>query len=56
MADLKLLTVEQLYNYAREHNMEHARLKFHDGCYYDIVEAKISSSILYPDQQFIVLS
>lgn len=59
MAERKYTTVEQLYNYAREHNMEHARLKFHDvhdEYYYDIVEAKISSSIHYPDQQFIVLS
>ena len=52
----KLLTVEQLYNYARNHNMEHAKLQFQDGCYYDIVDAKISSSIHYPEQQFIVLS
>ena len=52
----KLLTVQQLYDYAREHNMEHARLRFEDGCRYDVVDAKISSSIMYPDQQFIVLS
>lgn len=56
MEEKKVLTVEQLYNYAREHNMEHARLQFHDGYYQDIVDAKISSSILYPGQQFIVLS
>ncbi len=56
MEKLKSLTVQQLYDYAREHNMEHARLMFNDGCNYDVVEAKISSSILYPDQQFIVLS
>ena len=52
----KLLTVQQLYDYARAHNMEHTRLRFMDGCYYDVVDAKISSSVLYPDQQFIVLS
>lgn len=52
----KLLTVEELYNYARNHNMEHASLRFSDGCYYDVVDAQISSSILYPNQQFIVLS
>lgn len=56
MEEKKSITVEQLYNYARNHNLEHAKIKFHDGCYYDVVDAKISSSIHYPEQQFIVLS
>lgn len=56
MEKQKLLTVEQLHNFAREHNMEHARLRFRDTCYYDVVDAEISSSVLYPDQQFIILS
>ena len=56
MAEFKLLTVQQLYDYAREHNMEHARLRFLGDSYSDIVDAQIKSSIMYPDQQFIILS
>ena len=56
MEHLKALTVQQLYDYAREHNMEHARIRFLHDSYTDAIDAQIQSSILYPDQQFIILS
>ena len=57
MKEKKSITVEQLYIYAREHNMEHAKLQFYDGCCYnDVTDVNINSSILYPDQQSIILT